>query len=239
MNGNTPQTPRSTNQSQPNATPHIIVFAKYPIQGKVKTRLATGSNEQFATDLYRCFVQDIFEQLSNGHFSLELSLGFEHPEKEINDWIPQEKTITVQEGNTLGDRMTNAFQAAFSRGHSRVIIIGSDAPDLPTSVYHDAFEALNHHQICLGPSSDGGYYLIGFNAISFEPDIFENVKWSSSSVLSSTLTTISKLGLSHFLLPEWHDNDEVEDVRALYERLINGKSVAPKTLTYLNFVHKT
>jgi hypothetical protein len=213
--------------------PHVIVFAKFPLPGRVKTRLAAGTNTNFATGLYSCFVQDIFTQLSTLTVSLELSLGFEHDQSEISAWIPQKKIITFQSGATLGDRMSNAFRNAFSKGCERVILIGSDAPDLPITIYNEAIHSLRSSDMCLGPSEDGGYYLIGFNRKSFTDMIFKYINWSTPTVLEESKSRINSTGLSCAFLHPWNDNDELDDVISLYSRLKETPETCPISLAFL------
>lgn len=114
----------------------------------------------------------------------------------------------LQEGDELGERMTQAFKLAFQK-HDKVIIIGSDCPSLTTEIIEEAFQALKNYPFVVGPAMDGGYYLIGMNA--FEPSIFKDIDWSTNAVFNQTLEHIKKLDKACYLLPELSDIDYEED----------------------------
>ncbi|MBI4464792.1 MAG: TIGR04282 family arsenosugar biosynthesis glycosyltransferase [Acidobacteria bacterium] len=143
-----------------------------------------------------------------GHEGLQLPAGFR---------------CAVQEGNTLGDRMGVAFARALASGGRRVVIFGSDSPTLPLSVVQQAFQSLHECDLVLGPTEDGGYYLIGCRR--FDPDLFENVQWSTSSVFEQTHTNAQRLGYRIAVLPLWFDLDEWKDVERLLGEADPGKPV--------------
>lgn len=152
--------------------------------------------------------------------------------------------LVQQKGADLGARMKNLFCWAFSRGFQRVVMIGSDAPTIPASFIKEAFSKLKTMPIVLGPAMDGGYYLIGRNArraccpdygakLPF-PDIFSDIRWGSHTVLSETITRLSR----HHLLPFWYDVDYQEDIDFLRRHLsilTKRKGVLPiETLKFIN-----
>jgi rSAM/selenodomain-associated transferase 1 len=136
-------------------------------------------------------------------------------------------------GDELGDRMKNAFQWAFSRGHSRVILIGSDLPDLPAEIINDAFASLNNHDAAIGPALDGGYYLIGFRNDAFSPRIFDDIPWSTSAVFARTIEILREEGRDVRQLRFWKDIDTPEDIIYFIERNRGNLFMKSKTMTCL------
>ena len=126
-----------------------------------------------------------------------------------------------QRGDDLGERMFNAFLDVFSLGFKRCTLMGSDIPDLPACAVNDAIEKLDASGAVLGPSTDGGYYLIGFQKNSLQRSIFSNITWSKADVFSETLARMAEARIDCAQLPSWSDIDEVDDLKHFYE---NNKS---------------
>jgi hypothetical protein len=183
----------------------VLVYQKNAILGKVKTRLASGMGEPRALEIYRHLIQSTYSVL-------------EHVEAPVwtyfSDFIPE--TVNppiaksfVQEGQDLGERMANAFARSFESGMEKVVLIGTDCPTLQPQHLNQAFEALTHSDLVLGPATDGGYYLI---AMKRKADyLFEGISWSTSEVLSQTLAVATAHGLHFTLLDELSDIDTRED----------------------------
>jgi glycosyltransferase A (GT-A) superfamily protein (DUF2064 family) len=129
--------------------------------------------------------------------------------------------------------MANAFRDAFSEGFEQVVLIGSDIPDLPSRIIHEAFSALDREGAALGPAVDGGYYLIGFRRSAFVPEVFKNIPWSTEKVLTETLAAFGKKKALVRLLDEWQDIDIAEDLTVLANRHPEDISAAPGTLAFL------
>jgi rSAM/selenodomain-associated transferase 1 len=132
----------------------------------------------------------------------------------FSDFIPESpypsvEKCFVQEGQDLGERMANAFARSFELGMDKVVLIGTDCPMLQSQHLNQAFEALNHSDLVVGPATDGGYYLIGMNRRA--DYLFEGITWSTSQVLSQTLNVASQHGLTTTLLHELDDIDTQED----------------------------
>lgn len=189
----------------------LIIFARYPELGKVKTRLAKTIGNENALSVYKELLlythiitkniaADKFvflsEQVSEDHFLL-----WNYP---INRFI-----IKIQEGNTMGERMFHAFRDLFASGYEQVCIIGSDCITLTQQNITDAFNHLEQYDAVIGPSADGGYYLLGMK----KPHtfLFENKEWSSDRVLYSTIEDFRLMQLSFYLLPVLSDIDTEED----------------------------
>lgn len=186
----------------------MIIFVKNPVLGKAKTRLAQSIGDEAALEVYRYLLNYTF-QIS---YRLPVDKAVYYAQHlGVNDvWSPAYYHQEVQQGASLGERMTQAFQKAFERGFRRVLILGSDCLELKTHHLEEAFLKLQAYNFVIGPAKDGGYYLLGMNY--FEDSIFENKNWSTDSVLQDTLKDIESLGASYYLLPTLSDIDHVEDL---------------------------
>lgn len=196
----------------------ILFFVKYPVLRGVKTRLAEHVGHDVATDLYKSFVADILITLHT--LSVNFRIVFYPPDAgdQFQQWLGEKYSYAPQIGQDLGQRMKNAFLQAFSDGFNSVVIIGSDSPDLPADYLDLGFTALDTNDVVVGPSSDGGYYLIGFAREAFLPDAFEQITWSSTNVFERTLNILKQHKQRVYLLPQWHDVDSVSDLNKLLER---------------------
>jgi uncharacterized protein len=199
----------------------ILLFAKSPVKGRVKTRLAAELGEEFAVALYKCFVEDVLGLVKDVGVSLRLLFHPPDAKSDFRDWLGEREFFRPQAGDDIGERMKNAFENAFTEGFSKVVAIGSDLPDLPDDFLRRAFAQLESSDAVLGPSSDGGYYLIGFSRESFLPETFENIAWSRDGVFEQTLCVLKRHGRTTSLLPVWHDVDTAADLKALLLRSRN------------------
>ncbi len=200
----------------------IVLFVKYPEKGVVKTRLVPDLGEDDALGLYRCFVSDTLDNLTTG--SRPVRISFYPPDRErlIGEWLGDYPSFP-QRGDDLGERMMSTFLHFFSEGFSRVVILGSDIPDLPMTVIEEAFDSLGDHDAVIGPASDGGYYLLGLTREGFRPDLFRGMPWGTAAVFGLTMEVFRREGIMVHSLPEWRDVDTPDDLRALWERAhVNG-----------------
>ncbi|MHC4110211.1 MAG: TIGR04282 family arsenosugar biosynthesis glycosyltransferase [Planctomycetota bacterium] len=211
----------------------VLFFVKHPAAGKVKTRLSEHVGQDAATDLYKSFVADILTTLHA--ISVNFKIVFYPPdaEKKFQQWLGQGYSYIRQTGKDLGQRMKNAFLQVFSDGFDKVVLIGSDIPDLPADYLELGFKTLETNDVVLGPSSDGGYYLIGFVKEAFLPDVFESITWSSADVLEQTLNILKKHEQRVYLLPQWHDVDTLTDLKSLIRRNRNTTFQNSATVCYL------
>jgi len=212
----------------------LLLFVKYPEAGKVKTRLARALGAELTLRLYRCFVEDLVDRLAPLPHSLRICID---PESRINDfmnWLGDRYPYIVQDGQDLGERMRNAFESIFSEGYSRAVVIGSDSPDLSEAMLTEAFRRLETLDVVIGPSLDGGYYLLGMQNRSFRQDIWSDVPWSTSGVLSKTRDNLRKNGIEPFLLQEWGDVDTFQDLKRLYRKNRNQDFCQSKTIKCLD-----
>ena len=183
----------------------VLVFQKNEVLGKVKTRLASGMGELRALEIYRHLVQMTYSALAEVPVSIWTY---------FSDFIPETVNSPIaksfaQEGQDLGERMAGAFARSFELGMDKVVLIGTDCPTLQSQHLNEAFEALTHSDLVLGPATDGGYYLIGMKRRA--DYLFEGISWSTSQVLTETLNVASQHGLTTTLLQELNDIDTSED----------------------------
>lgn len=128
--------------------------------------------------------------------------------EEMKNWLSSAYSYLAQKGKDLGERLTHAFHFAFDQGYERVIALGSDTLGLKTDFIFKGFEALRDHDVVIGPAADGGYYLIGLS--DEQPLLFQDIPWSTSAVLKSTIARIEEEKLSFYCLQELEDLDEVK-----------------------------
>jgi uncharacterized protein len=211
----------------------ILLFVKYPTKGQVKHRLAANLAEEIVLELYRAFVKDTLSTLQHIETNLLICISPGYAQKKFQNWLGENYTFVPQKGKDLGERMKNSFGSAFQHGFRRVVLIGSDSPDLPKTFLHNALAELQNHDIVLGPSSDGGYYLIGFQNSTFEPSIFDGIHWSSPTVFQETIENIKKTNHGLSLLPMWSDVDTIDDLKNLVRRNRNTGFKSSETISYI------
>lgn len=191
----------------------LIMFAKVPQPGHVKTRLIPPLSPETAAQLYHSFLVDILEEMARVD-QVRLSLAYSPPEARdfFLELAPPGTDLFPQEGHDLGERMHRACSRGFAAGFRPVLLRGSDTPDLPAAVILEAREVLmaGQAQVVLGPCPDGGYYLVGLNEP--QPSLFQGPAWSSGSVLASTLDAARQQNLTVHLLPPWPDIDTFGDL---------------------------
>jgi len=187
----------------------LLYFVKYPEPGKVKTRLAKTVGFEEAARRYRDLAEmnlKNLNSLTSQHVSIIITFDPPESESRMRSWLSDRYSYLPQSGPELGSRLRNAFQEMFQKGARKVLAIGSDTLGLEAKVVEEAFRELDSHDVVLGPAKDGGYYLIGLSR--YEPELFQGIPWSSSSVLSTTLFIIQKKRLIFHLLKEMEDLDE-------------------------------
>jgi len=203
----------------------LIIFARAPQLGEVKTRLAKTVGAEQALALYEAFLDDTcaLTQGLGARRVLSIAGDVDHP-RVAHLAKSQRLTLEPQGDGDLGERMARAIATHVPRGP--VVIIGSDAPTLPRAHLHQALDELMAHDVVIGPSDDGGYYLIGARVPV--PELFVDVHWSTAEVLPTTLQRLA--GRSSLVLPPWYDVDSAEDLERLEAELAGlPPSVAPAT----------
>ena len=197
----------------------LILFVKYPETGKVKSRLARHLTEVQAAGLYENFVRDIMSTLDQGSFNFRIYFDPPEKEEEIKKLWGKDYHYKAQNGDDLGERMKNAILAEFAEGFTNVVLIGSDLPDLPFDIIEESFRSLeDKSSSVIGPTADGGYYLIGFRKDNFCPDIFSEIEWGSASVFKRTINILHSKKHQPTILPKWRDVDTKEDLDDLIKR---------------------
>ena len=193
----------------------IIVFVRSPELGKVKTRLARSIGDQSALNSYKILLKHTAAVLRD--LSFDKVVYFSEKIDNNDFWENSLFEKKLQKGADLGERMHHAFDTAFNKGYKKVLIIGSDLFDLTSSLITSAFEALETYDISIGPSLDGGYYLLGMKKL--QPEVFKNKKWGTDSVLENTLQDLKKQKIK--LLKALNDIDTLEDLQQQPELLYN------------------
>lgn len=194
---------------------HVLLFVKYPEPGLVKTRLAAHLGDAAATALYRAFVADELAALAAAAVPVTAHCAPPHPEADYRAWLGPDLPLAAQRGGDLGARMAAAFEDAFAHGADEAVLIGSDIPALTPAHVTGAFAALGQHGAALAPAGDGGYTLIAFTARAYTAHAFADVPWSTTAVLSTTLTRLREAGRRAALLPVLPDVDEPYDLARL------------------------
>ncbi len=216
----------------------LLFYVKWPEPGKVKTRLALHCGNDHAVGLYRCFVLDMLDSLAHNPQPVCICYTPEEALPDFKSWLKETYFYLPQHGQDLGERMCRSFQDAFRLGFKSVCLIGSDLPDLPPDYIREAFEHLSVYESVIGPSIEGGYYLIGFREETFFPELFRNVQWSISSVYRETVVRYEQRGTKFFVLSPWNDIDDLQDLRQWYGKNRNGSTRAARTLEYLKGMEK-
>jgi rSAM/selenodomain-associated transferase 1 len=200
----------------------------------VKTRLTGALEPGQVCRLYRLFVEDLLAGWPVDKYDTTICYDPPDGERKMMTWLGPSFHYQPQQGSSLGEKMKRAFLQAFAGGAKRVVLIGSDIPDLDAGIIDAAFAGLETHDGVLGPAVDGGYYLIGFAAESFCPAIFRDIAWGSSHVFEDTLNRMTGEKLTVQMLTPWQDIDTVEDLRDLLERVRRRPQLNKlKTVRYL------
>jgi rSAM/selenodomain-associated transferase 1 len=193
----------------------LLFFVKYPEKGKVKSRLSAVIGNDPTVHLYKQLATQMFSTIKRGTFPFYISFFPENVEKAMKDWFGSEFLYLPQNGKDLGERMKNGFIEAFEMGSKRVVLIGSDIPDLPLEFIEEAFKYLEEKDVVIGPAYDGGYYLIGFKEMTFSPQVFEEMDWGTETVFDETIKVLEQLKKRVHTLPYRRDIDTVEDLKNL------------------------
>jgi uncharacterized protein len=190
----------------------LIIFCRYPIPGKTKTRLIQTLGPFRAADLHRKLTEDTFEMAKRfaSEYPVDVELFFEGGSKaQIRRWLGLLPEVSFQKQGDLGQRMHYAFQEAFRKGCKKVVLIGTDVPEASEEHLRQAFEALDNYEMVLGPTYDGGYWLIGLTGPF---GVFENIQWGGDRVLEATMSLAERIGLSSTFIDPLNDIDTVNDL---------------------------
>lgn len=195
----------------------LIIFAKAPVPGRVKTRLCPPLTPEEAAALHAAFIRDTLETaLSGGTYGITLAYTPAVSGRVFLKIISKSPVeLSTQKGEDLGMRMHNSLSGAISSGAAKAALIGTDIPTLTAGLIKEAFAMLDGSDLVLGPAGDGGYYLVALKAP--EKRLFTDITWSTPRVLADTLLRAKALGLKVFLLPAMPDVDTPADLAALLE----------------------
>ena len=200
--------------TRPSLPRGIIIFTRFPEPGLTKTRLIPVLGPEGACRLHRELTEKVVAQVQQikKRYPLLVEIHFSGGSREqMAGWLGRDFQYVIQGEGALGVRMRQAFQKGFRQGWKRVVLIGSDLPDLTPAIIRESFERLTNHDLVLGPARDGGYYLIGLKAD--HPELFDKpMIWGTEAVLKNTLMTADGLGLKTALLTRLRDVDQPEDL---------------------------
>lgn len=190
----------------------LIVFTRYPVPGVTKTRLIPELGHLNAADVHRKLTENIIYQIKQLH--AEKGLCYEvcytgGSKEEMKVWLGNDLTYTEQAQGDLGVRMYSSITGAFNTGGGKAVLIGTDIPEPVSGYIEMAFSRLDEKDIILGPTIDGGYWLVGMKS---PHNIFNEVNWGTETVLAQTVDMIRLHGLTFFLFPEINDIDTVDDL---------------------------
>jgi uncharacterized protein len=184
---------------------HLILFSRYPLPGKTKTRLVPALGAARAAMIAKHLTEYVVARVRECGCPFTI-YGTGAPRDAFEQWLCA--PVQLQSSGDLGERMATAIEQTRTRGASRILLIGSDCPGISATILDDAFNALHQYDVVIGPAADGGYYLIGMR--DTHRQLFEHMHWSHAHVLEQT---IARLGLlSHAQLPILHDIDTADDL---------------------------
>jgi len=213
----------------------VVILTKAPEPGQSKTRLVPPLSAGEAAEIAKALLIDQLENVA-GIDGVERYIAYT-PESAASFFealAPPAFRSFSQEGTSLGERMSHAFEYLFARGFQNVILIGSDLPPIPHAFVHQSFALLRGGEahVVVGPSADGGYYLVGMNSPSCA--IFDGISWSRDDVLMRTLEKVTSLNLKYELLPSWYDIDTASDLTRLQSELNRGGAAMKNTSALLH-----
>ncbi len=221
----------------------LVLMAKAPIEGQVKTRLIGPLTAEEAKKLYVAFLSDTFammESVVDERDDLRLVMCYTpEGEEEAFDDVEREGCLMIaQRGEDLGERLTNCFADVFEMGFDSVIAIGGDSPTLPDEMVLEAFDCLEtENDVVVVPAEDKGYCLIGMRKL--HPQIFQNIPWSTADVMSATEAQAKNASLGLIVGPDWYDVDTLEELERLKQELKETKGNAKFTRRFLKELAKT
>jgi len=212
----------------------IAIFARAPIPGKVKTRLAGAIGAEAAASLYAAMLRDTLSLAKQARSEVSVVYtpqdAFDPGPYSLRQYWQGARQPQIN--GDLGDRMLACIGQLQAAGAEQVVLIGSDSPDLPSSFIDEAFTVLHRSQLVVGPATDGGFYLLG--AAGLVPDeLLQGVAWSTASTLSQVTANARRLGQSLEVLPQWNDVDTIKDLQRLIEQEKTGCLDAPHTARWL------
>ncbi|PKL89677.1 MAG: hypothetical protein CVV23_04190 [Ignavibacteriae bacterium HGW-Ignavibacteriae-2] len=209
----------------------VILFTRFPTEGKVKTRLASTVGNYYAALFYKIIAKKIISDVKLVKNIYQYIFYSEKTERnKIKNWLGRNFFYHNQVGDDLGERMKFAFEKVFSHGAQKVIIVGTDIPEISKRVIENAIDLLDTNDTVIGPSKDGGFYLLGMK--KYYPALFDGIKYSTDSVFSKTIEKSKGLNLKLSLLPELMDIDTESDLISWINSADNSKIKKEVELIY-------
>ncbi len=217
----------------------VVVFVKNPVPGQVKTRLIPYLSPEQAASLYQAFLVDWCNTLSTISTAHRV-IAYTPPEglNALQTLIGEDPVYIPQVGASLGERLIAAARWADDQEYAKFLFVGSDSPTLPIQYVERALDLLESRDVVIGPSVDGGYYLIGFSkrgASLSIPTVFEGIAWSTEIVFRQTVEKIQEIHAQLGLLPPWYDVDTPTGLQLLQDHLFGmdlAKESSPAPQTY-------
>jgi rSAM/selenodomain-associated transferase 1 len=206
----------------------LVVMAKAPKPGMVKTRLSPSLPVEAVTELYRCLLNDT---IALAHSLEMVDVAIMCPASDVEELTKLAPTVVGQKGQGLAAGLNSAFAHFAAVGQRRVVAFNSDSPHLPASILENAFEALDGHDVVIGPTHDGGYYLVGAKAS--HPGLFDGDSMGTKSALEALLARARALQLSVGFTDPFYDIDVAVDLTRLAAELELAPARAPRTAVWL------
>jgi len=220
--------PIAVHGPEPNGT--LVIMAKAPKPGMVKTRLIAHLPQSAVTALYRCLLEDTLA-LAKSLPNIDVAIMCpEADHEEMSQLFGKTVKVVSQKGAGLAAGLTSVFRHFTAAGNQRVIAFNSDTPHLPPAVLQSAFEILTMHEVVIGPTHDGGYYLVGAKAS--HPTLFDAEGMGTKSALDRLLTRTKELELSTGFTEQFYDIDIANDLVLLAQELQSAPAKAPRTAAW-------
>jgi rSAM/selenodomain-associated transferase 1 len=216
--------------------PIVVVMVKAPRAGEVKTRLVPPLSGSDAASLAACFAQDAVLGAKRVIRNVLIAYTPSDARAHLQAILPADVLWFEQDGANLGERLDSVAEHVSSLGFNPFIMLGADSPTLPTEFIQEALNVLSSGEadVCLGPTEDGGYYLVGLRRPAL--GLFQNIHWSTPSAYEQTAANASRLNLRLHLLPSWYDIDTPDDLKHLHDELNRSEESrlrAPNTYRWL------
>lgn len=195
----------------------LIIFLRYPEQGKVKTRLAKTTNDTFATKVYKLCSEHVINKVTKNKSDYSVFIYYDGyvDEDKYRNWLNSDFEYHKQTGDDLGEKMLNAIKYVLEMGYEKALLIGTDIPDINLDIITKAFAELDESSVVLLPAFDGGYTGIGMRVVI--PEIFEGIKWGTGLVIYETIRKLNNNGRNFALLKPLLDLDTENDLKTWLE----------------------
>lgn len=214
----------------------VIIFAKNPVPGNVKTRIGKFLGYDYSCQIYEAMLLDLIEKMRiQNSWSCHFYIYPPEETKSFSDaYNLSSDCVFPQQGSDLGMRMYNSFLEQINLGADEIICIGSDIPAISLDHIYSAFNILSNSESVIGPAADGGYYLIGIRKEIVSSAYFSGIKWSSCSVFSDTVDRIESMGFTHKSINTLRDLDDLSDLEFYKNLLIENPSISPRLNNIIN-----